>query len=129
MDRVIPIIDWCRKVSIDLGVPTRCPFASVERCPRYYQSLSLLGHAGHTEISPKKDKKLQKKWEKSDLWPTIGEQATSVSGAPERRKSFSKFCSEIAYDCFGFFGSELYPYHAETDQDYGIKFGTQKGLP
>jgi hypothetical protein len=129
MDRLIPNIDWYRKVSIDLGVPTRCPFASVERCPRYYQSLSSLSSAGHTEIPPKKDKKLQKKWEKSDLWPTIGEQETLVSGAPERRKTFSNFCPEVAYDRFGFFGSELYPYHDETDQDHGINLGAQESLP
>jgi len=129
MDRVIPNIDWCRKISIDLGVPTRCPFSSVERCARYYQSLSLLSSAGHTEIPPKEDTKLRKKWKKSDLWPTIDEYATSVSGAPGRRKSFSNFCPEVAHDRFGFFASELYPYHDEIDQDRGIRFGDQERMP
>jgi len=63
------------------------------------------------------------------LWPTIGEQATSVSGWPDRSKTFSNFCPEVAYDRVGFFAAELYPYHEEIDQDNGIKFGIQEKAP
>ena len=129
MDRINPDIDWCRKISFELVVPTRCPFSTVEKCPRYYQSLSLLSSAGHTAIFPKKEKMLQKKWEKSDLWPMIGEQATSVSGAPSGKKSFSNYCPEVSYDRFGLFASELCPYHDEIDHDHGIEFGAQERMP
>lgn len=129
MDRIIPDIDWCRKISAELGVLTRCPFSTVDECPRYYQSVSLLSSAGHTAIPSDKDEMLLKKWKRSSLWPTIEEQATSVSGAPERRKTFSNFCPEVAYDRFGLFASELYPYHDEIDHDNGIKFGRQEKMP
>ena len=129
MDRIIPDIDWCREISIKLGVPTRCPFSTADECPRYYQSLSLLSGAGHTSIAPEKDEILQKKWETSDLWPMIEEQATSISGSPDRKKSFSNYCPEIAYDRFNLFASELYPYHDEIDHDNGIKFGAQERMP
>jgi hypothetical protein len=129
MDRTIPDIEWCREISSQLGIPTRCPFSTVDDCPRYYQSLSLLSSAGHTAIPPEKDSLLLKKWKRHYLWPTIAEQATSVSGSPDRRKTFSNFCPEVAYDRFGFFASELYPYHDEIDQDNGIKIGKREGLP
>ena len=129
MDRIIPDIDWYRKISQELSVPTRCPFSTVDECPRYYQSLSLLSSAGHTAINPEKDEKLKKKWEKSDLWPLIGEQATSVSGAPGRKKSFSNFCPEVVYESFRLFASDLFPYHDETDHDLGIKFGVKEKMP
>ena len=80
MDRIIPDIDWCRELSIKLGVPTRCPFSTVDECPRYYQSLALLSSAGHTPIATEKDEMLRKKWETSDLWPMIEEQATGCQG-------------------------------------------------
>lgn len=127
MDRINPDIDWCRKISQELNVTTRCPFSTVDECPRYYQSLSLLSSAGHTAINPEKDEMLKKKWERSDLWPTIDEQATSISGAPGRKKSFSNFCPEVVYDSYGLFASDLFPYHDEID--HGIKFGLKEKMP
>ena len=61
------------------------------------------------EIPPEKDKKLKRKWQKSDLWPMIGKQATSVSGAPGSPKSLSNICPEVGFDSFGYFGSEFIP--------------------
>ena len=44
--RVQPTLEWYKRKSRDGDVPPRCPFASVQRCPRFYESLSLLGEAG-----------------------------------------------------------------------------------
>lgn len=104
-----PNIEWYEGISFKKGIPTRCPFASVNRCPRYYQSLSLLGKYGSTEIPPDKDKELKEKWEKSDFWPITLEQATSVSGGPEKYR-FSRHCPEILYERFGLFAEELIPH-------------------
>ncbi len=109
VDRIIPDLAWYRKVSQFLGVPTRCSFANVEQCPRYYQSLSLLSSVGHTEIPLEKNRKLKVKWQKSDLWPMTGDQATSVSGTPGSPKSLSNFCPEVGYDGFEYFGSDFIP--------------------
>jgi hypothetical protein len=109
VDRIIPDLAWYKKVSQFLGVPTRCSFATVEQCPRYYQSLSIPSNIGHTEIPPEKDRKLKRKWQKSDFWQIVGEEATSVSGDPGSPQSLSNFCPEVGYDSFGYFGSEFTP--------------------
>jgi len=107
-----PDIKWYEEISLRKGLPTRCPFAAVNRCPRYYQSLSLLGRSGSTEIPPEKDEQLKARWEKSDLWPITMEQATSVSGSPGKY-NFCRFCPEVLYDRFGLFAEDLIPHSDE----------------
>lgn len=67
---VIPDLAWYTARSAELGHSPRCPFASVNRCPRYYQSLWVLGSAGSPSIDAEEDNRLRKKWEASDLWRT-----------------------------------------------------------
>jgi hypothetical protein len=90
--------------------PPRCPFASAYRCPRYYQSLSLLGESRiSTSIDPEEDNRLLEKWKESDLWPVIEEQATSISGIPGKY-DFSNFRPEVSFEIFDLFASDLTPY-------------------
>jgi hypothetical protein len=84
-----PDMDWYLTLSRQRGTKPRCPFASVERCPRYYTSLSLLGEAGSTKIPKDEDDRLEAMWEKSDLWPRTDEGATSVSSFDSRPSIFS----------------------------------------
>ena len=115
MSVIIPEIKWYTMISEEKGLAPRCPFASVHRCPRFYQSLSLLGNAGSTSIDSAKDKKLLKKWKKSELWPVTDEYATSVAGSTP--KFFSNFCPEVSFDRFGLFASYLGRYSDEIDID------------
>ena len=92
----IPDLKWYASVSEKRGVAVRCPFATVEACPRFYQSLSLLGNAGSTKIPQAEDERLLEKWKKSDLWPRTEELATSIAGADGKRSMFSNFCPEVA---------------------------------
>ena len=108
-DETVPDLKWYSARSVKLGLAPRCPFASVKRCPRFYQSLSLLGRAGSTALDAQEDKRLLAYWEGSDLWPRTAEYATSISGS-ERARYFSKFCPEVAYDRFGYFASYLGSY-------------------
>ncbi len=62
---VIPNFDWYSNISNKVGGPPRCPFATVSRCPRYYQSLSLLEVTGATSIAPEVDESLLQKWKRS----------------------------------------------------------------
>jgi len=112
---VIPNINWYTTISERKGVQTRCPFMTVKMCPRFYQSLSLLGEAGSTRIDSEEDKKLLQYWKKSDLWPVTMEYATSVSGPKDDPHIFSNFCPEVAYDRFGYFASFLARYADEID--------------
>ena len=101
-----------------MGITPRCPFSSAGTCPRYYQSLSLLKDAGSTAIEPKEDQRLLKYWEKSELWPKTGEQATTIA---ENQSHFWTFCPEVAFDRFGYFASSLNAYADEIDHDLAHK--------
>lgn len=111
----LPNLDWCLSISNRQQLSPRCPYASVYRCPRFYQSLSLLGEAGSTIIDPKEDEKLKATWQKADVWPITDEQTTSISGPGEEIRHFSHFCPEVSFDRFGLFATELHSYTDETD--------------
>lgn len=111
---LIPAWEWYSQKSAELGLPPRCPFASVKRCPRYYESLSLLGLAGSTKIDQEEDERLKHFWERSDLWPPIREYRPAILGD----SNFSNFCPEIIYDRFGYFSSHLRDYGDEIDRDF-----------
>jgi len=104
-------LDWYLRESSRRRTPSpRCPFASADHCPRYYQSLSLLAGAGFTGISPTEEKRLLRKWKRSELWPKTDEQASSVSGSGEKPYMFSNFCPEVSFDGFGWFATLLARY-------------------
>jgi hypothetical protein len=112
LEPIKPNFDWYSTISSPKNLTPRCPYANVDRCPRYYESLSLLGSAGITTVlQPYEEKRLLKKWRKSKLWPKVNEHATSVLDG----KNFSHFCPEVSYDFFDLFASELHRYTDEID--------------
>ncbi|MYD61723.1 MAG: hypothetical protein F4W91_11840 [Gemmatimonadetes bacterium] len=117
MPTVIPDLDWYLEKSKTQGISPRCPHATSDSCPRFYQSLSLLGNAGSTKISKEEDDRLLKKWEKTDLWPKTKEQATSIGGSDNNYHHFSNYCPEVAFERFGYFASSLARYADEIDMD------------
>ncbi len=126
---IIPNLAWATKISRKRGGPIRCPFATVESCPRYYQSLALLGGAGSTKIPEAEDKRLLKKWEKSDLWPRTEEQASSILGTGDKASIFSHFCPEVMYDRFGHFATVLTRYADEIDFGLAHQSLGKQGAP
>jgi hypothetical protein len=126
MKQALPDVEWYSAESTRLGLKSpRCPFASVHACPRYYQSLSLLGGAGFTAIGKTEDNALLAKWEKHPLWPVTGEQTTSISGGVGKKNSYDKFCPEVAYETFGLFATFLAPYVGEVDSDIVSQLGEE----
>lgn len=119
--------EWYGRISKEKGMASRCPFATVEVCPRYYQSLSLLPEAGFTGIPDKENAKLLKKWKSSDLWPKIDEQATSVSKSDSRLSTLSNFCPEVLYDSFGYFCTFLSSYADEIESDMSHRMLNKQG--
>ena len=118
MKALNPDFNWYSSESIRFGFKSpRCPFASVHACPRYYQSLSLLGGAGCTAISKVEDDALKAKWEKHPLWPATGEQETAISGGDDGPNAYHNFCPEVAYDTFRLFATFLARHVGEIDRD------------
>lgn len=114
----IPDLKWAAAISKENGGSVRCPFATVEACPRYYQSLSLMGSAGSTNIPEAEDNRLKAKWQESDLWPRIDEQASTIMGSDEKIDIFSRFCPEVMFDRFGYFATGLTRYADEIDSGF-----------
>jgi len=118
VSHVQPTWEWYRAASRRDGTAPRCPFASGGRCPRFYQSLSLLGEAGFTtRIPPDEDRALLARWQQSDLWPLTHEQATSVAGPTDDPRHLLNFCPEVLFDRFGVFATSLHSYADEIDRD------------
>lgn len=107
---------WYKEISESKGLSTHCPYATVVMCPRFYQSLSLLSNTGATKIEEKEDEKLLKKWKKSDLWPRIDEQATSVCSSEGKFHNASNYCPEVLYIRFGVFAKSIGSFSDELDQ-------------
>ena len=118
MARVQPTLEWYKTMSRDGGGAPRCPFASVQRCPRFYESVSLLGEAGFTTAIPREtDDRLCAIWQQSDLWPTVREQAASIMGPADDPRHLMNFCPEVLYERFGLFATALHRYADEIDID------------
>jgi hypothetical protein len=101
----------------------------VHRCPRYYESLSLLKLAGSTPIESEEDEKLLHHWSQSDLWPAIKEQASSISGSSAQPQIFRNYCPEVAFDRFGIFAHFFAQYADEIDAAAAHRHLDQQGSP
>lgn len=117
MNEAIPDIAWYVAKSQGLGMLPRCPFASTERCPRYYQSLSLLDSAGITPVDSKEDKRLLSKWKRHPLWPKTMEQTTGIGSIESGPVHYSNFCPEVTGERFNVFAGYLARYADEIDKD------------
>lgn len=112
---ILPNLDWYSRISQAKELAIRCPFATVEACPRFYLSLSLSAKTGATEISEKEDMRLTKKWKSFDLWPRTNEYAPSVSRSDSRLPTISNFCPEVTFERFGYFSTFLSTHADEID--------------
>jgi hypothetical protein len=122
-----PNMEWYLSISRERNVAPRCPFATVDRCPRYWDSLSMLQHMGYTSVSEQESQRLEKKWAGSDLRARTAEQDTSVSGSPSS-KCLTNYCPEITYESFGVFASFLSEHVDEIDRDMAVRRLSKEGV-
>lgn len=122
-------MEWYTAVGEKRGVDARCPFASVHRCPRYYESISLLAAASGSGLDEREDRKLLRKWKKSQLWPVAGGQAASIAGDPGNPSVYSNFCPEVTYEHFGIFAAFLARYGDEIDSGVSHAHLAKEGAP
>lgn len=115
-----PDLDWYTGLSRADKVSPRCPYANVHKCPRYYESLSLLGDSGMTtQIPPEKIQELDTLWKGSHVVPVIAEHETSIWSSGESVWGFKNFCPEVSFDVFGLFADNLYRYAHKIDAKSG----------
>lgn len=125
-----PNHEWYVRLSQARGVAFRCPFATVDSCPRFYQSLSLFGKAGSTKIPEGEDQRLLKHWKSSDLWPRTDEQATGLFGGdPGNPSIYSNFCPEVTFERFGYFATGLTRYSDEIDSGFAHERLAEEAAP
>jgi hypothetical protein len=107
MPLIYPDLAWYSPQSERKGLPGRCPYTSVHRCPRYFESVALLSDVKVTAPLPTElhDTALAK-WQAHELSPATGETATSISGGTDPN-CYANFCPEVAYDTFKLFSSTL----------------------
>lgn len=123
-------IGWYRKISSENNLTPRCPFASVHRCPRYYQSISLLGEAGRTtRMRPRSDRRLLRRWRRTEFWPTISEQETAVSSSGGPSSAYYHFCPEVSYDSLGVFADFVADFVDEIDRENAYRKLKQDHVP
>lgn len=117
MKQLYPDIEWYTEISRNLGVSHRCPFASVHRCPRYFQGVSLLGDQGLlSRFDSQTDQDIGEKWEATDIWPAAWHEYSGISSSDGRPFLYRDFCPEIAAQAFGLFAATLIRYSDEIDQ-------------
>lgn len=128
MKQQYPDLEWYTEVSRKMAVSPRCPFASVHRCPRYFQGVSLLGEEGGlSRLDPQLDRDIGEKWEATDVWPAAWHEHTGISSSDERPFLYRDFCPEVAEQAFGLFASTLIRYSDDTDKQSAHEWLTLNG--
>lgn len=107
MPPIYPDLAWYLSQSERKRLTGRCPYASIHRCPRHFESTALLSDVGITTKMPEElhDATLAR-WRIHELAPATAEVETSISGG-ENPNCYSNFCPEVAFDTFKLFGSTL----------------------
>lgn len=123
MKYIYPDIKWYTKISDDKKVTPRCPFASVHRCPRYFQGISLLGEEGNlSKLDTALDKEIGNKWENTDLWPAARHEFSGILSSNKKPFEYRDFCPEVIAEAFGLFASTLIRYSDEYEREAASKW-------
>jgi hypothetical protein len=113
---ITPGIQWCSHISQQRGVTTRCPFATVETCPRYYGSRDVLRQLGKldatTELKAEDDTRLRAKWKQHPAGAKLSEDPPNASEG-----YYASFCPEVLLDLEGLSATILASFVDEIDRD------------
>ena len=106
-------LQWYMALGTAEGMSKHCPYATLKRCPRYYQSIDLVGEVG-IAVPMTEEATLDhlRYWKASDLWPHSVEMATYVT-----ESAFSNFCPEVTLRYFDVAADHLASHGDEFDKE------------
>lgn len=129
MSITIPDSSWYRSKSIEADAPLSCPYANVHKCPRYYESIYMLGKVGIiTSIGTSKKEELDVLWEESGLSPVISEDGTGIGWSDGKLSSISNFCPEVSFTYYHYYASFLARHADEIDKDCGYRIAEREKI-
>ena len=120
--RQLANFEWYASVSRRQGLPPRCPFASVRRCPKYFHSLTSLADASViSDLDPAVRSHLEEKW--SEDRPAVAEDSPGwmKAGDDNVLRQVFGICPEVGFDVFGRFASYFHTYPDDIDRDLGYR--------
>jgi hypothetical protein len=126
---IYPDLDWYASVSERKNLTVRCPYATVHRCPKYFESVWMLSNHGiMSEIPESLHNELLKKWQSHELWPVTDETATTISGGGRDKGScISNLCPEVTFDEFNLFASKAIEFFDHFDREFYHRQLTEEG--
>ncbi len=118
--RELANFDWYSSESTRANLPPRCPFASIDHCPKYFESLSVLDQGEITaSLNTDDTSRLKEKW-KNWRSPTM-EQSSTWAKSARGIMYVSNICPDIGFDIFGHFAAAFHWYGDEIDWDLAQK--------
>ncbi|MCQ8117733.1 hypothetical protein [Methylomonas rosea] len=109
-----PDLEWYIAISEVKSLTPRCPYVTIYKCPRYFDSIALISDTGITTSLDKSiHDKLLLKWKNHELFQPLEEMAASISDG----KNINNFCPEVSFDIFGVFASSFYRFIDSIDKD------------
>jgi hypothetical protein len=111
-------LDWYHSESEKIsGSPLRCPFASPDRCPRFFESIALSESLGACAMDEAQLARLDARWKDDTIISAIPETAPSVISSNGRLSILSNFCPEVTFNIKGSCASLLSTFPDEIDQE------------
>lgn len=100
---VYPDLKWYIGEGERKGLPGRCPYGSILRCPRYFYTAARLSDERITaRMSAEDYDAASAKWRDHELASEISETETLIMG-----RCYLNFCPEVCFDTFRIFASTL----------------------
>lgn len=127
---IIPDRNWYIEKSKDEGVPAKCPYAHHKKCPRYWETTSLLMEAGVISgISQEDDQAALQYWKDNQMLAELDEdKTTAIRGEHSGVDGMYRACPEVIFKFMGYYSDNLYKYVDDIDRVCGHKLMEREGL-
>ncbi|MAF15846.1 MAG: hypothetical protein CMG93_07680 [Marinomonas sp.] len=127
---IIPNKEWYIKESKKAGVPPRCPYAHHRKCPRYWETTSLLKQAGVIAgLSEEEDKNTYTFWKSNMMLAELAEDMVTLNqGQHGGVDGMFRACPEVASKFIHLYADTFYKYVDDTDRITGHQIMEQEGL-